>query len=186
MRLLSRTAAMLFAATAAELAGCGSLVPPVPMPGSAQIRPEAPQVAAVALGDVAGPPAAVSDRLVHRLDDETRRAGIVLLNYERAGGDYRLECGLKIARRKNIITVTYEWRLITRDGSLAGRSSGMEAIAAPGANPDSLGPNPRHRASTHCGARGRRGRKPPSMPFLDSAMQFNLKLIDADDTRVSL
>ena len=139
MHVISRIAAALLFNSTAGLGGCGSWFSSLPSLGSTTVQPQASLVtvlSSVSLEPISGPPSPVSDRLVHMLDEESRRANIALLNYGGAEGDYRLHGDLKIARRKNIIKVSYDWRLTDRNGALAGHSSGTEDIAAPGGSSD--------------------------------------------------
>jgi hypothetical protein len=78
----------------------------------------------VALGPIAGPPKAVSGRLVRILDAESRRAGLALLNYEGAKGEYRLQGDLNAVDEGGTVKVVYSWQVFDRRGAVAGRTSG--------------------------------------------------------------
>ncbi len=143
MRLLALPAAVLLLATASfGLAGCGSWFPSTEFLSGISKAPAGPEpdgflavTASVALGPLAGPPQSVSDRLIRMLDGASRPAGLALLNYYGAEGDYRLQGDLKAVRQGNLVKLIYSWQVFDRAGARLGEASGTEIVPVTGADP---------------------------------------------------
>lgn len=143
MRLFALPAAVLLLATAfVGLTGCGSLLPSTELLSGTSKAPAKPEpegfisvAASVALRPIAGLPQSLSDRMVRMLDAASRRAGLALLNYEGAEGDYRLQGDLKAVRQRNKVKVIYSWQVFDRTGTRVGSTSGSETLPATGADP---------------------------------------------------
>ncbi len=124
------------------LAACGSLIPSPELLGSAtktpdEIKPEGyvTEIASVTLEPVTGVPQPVFSHLVRMLDAASRPAGLALLNYTGAQGDYRLKGDLKAFRQNNKVKVTYNWELFDRAGARMGGAKGTEFVPATGQDP---------------------------------------------------
>src|SRR5208337_4236956 len=131
--------AVLLLATA--LTGCGSVLPSADLlsdtsrgPAGAGRARGITVAATVALGPITGAPKLASDRMVRMLDAASRRAGLALLNYDGAEGDFRLQGDLNAARQRNQIKVTYSWQVLDAKGVPVGGISGTETV--PGTSAD--------------------------------------------------
>jgi uncharacterized protein YkwD len=132
MRLFSLLAAMLMLLP----------FPPAVPGGFADKMPAAPKprgfltlTASVVLGPIAGPPKPVADRLVRMLDAASRRAGLALLNYEGAKGDYRLQGDMNAVREGSSVKLVYSWQVFDGTGAMAGSTSGSVPVPGEGLAP---------------------------------------------------
>ncbi len=135
-------AVLLLASMSLALTACGSLLPSAePLRGASKEHAERNPKgyltvsASVALEPVKGVPQSVSDHLVWQLDAASRPAGLALLNYAGAEGDYRLQADLKALLQKDKVKIVYTWQAFDRVGARIGGISGTELVAATGADP---------------------------------------------------
>jgi uncharacterized protein YkwD len=132
MRLFSLTAAILML-LALPPAVWGD--PAYKMPVGAKRNGLLTVTASVALGPIAGPPKPVADRLVRMLDAASRRAGLALLNYEGAIGDYRLQGDMNAVQDGSSVKLLYSWQVFDRMGAVTGSTSGSVPVPSQALTP---------------------------------------------------
>jgi uncharacterized protein YkwD len=91
--------------------------------------------ATLALGPIAGAPKPVSVRLVRMLDAESRHAGLALLNYAGAKGDYRLQGDLSTVKQGGTVKVVYSWEVLDQRGAVTGGTSGSIPVLSNAGDP---------------------------------------------------